>query len=427
MPLVGQAAQERETPFSVRRRQHGGRNVLEVNSSAGEMDTLRARISSQSRAVAAHIAADAEAQAFFDDWATPEPLARSRPAGGKVGPLIPHSHRLTDQRDRAATAQAAGCPRHWGLELMARRSFSDGSRGDERLIRQLLALLRQHRPDLMQGEKLYRSPAGFTSWSGHWAKAVAVELALEQSESIADHVGIWGAMVCQWAREIGAEPRFLSPALAQAFLQTEQPTLPLDLPRDISCFRLLLPKGTLFSEEGPEIRSVVVAEVRAMEGWLPDNFELARGGMACIGLGEDGSTYLASNVLDPAAKAQQPAHTDFSPTLWDWDALASKAELHPTKKAAIRGNRRLIAPTSLEDSATALLVSLMPALSPLRALIARRAGPAFLWGSRAALANSVTSVSASARVSSGSCMSASTLALSSWSSSRRLGWPAAGR
>lgn len=172
----------------------------------------------------------------------------------------------------------------------------------------------------MQGEKLYRSPAGFTSWSGHWAKAVAVELALEQSEAIADHVGIWGAMVCRWAREIDAEPRFLPPALAQAFLQTEQPTLTPDLPRDISCLRLLLPKGTLFSEEGPEIRSVVVAEVRAMEGWLPDNFELAGGGLACIGLGEDGSTYLASNVLDPAAKAQQPAHTDFSPTLWEWDA-----------------------------------------------------------------------------------------------------------
>ncbi|MFM7548096.1 MAG: hypothetical protein ACKO8I_04330 [Cyanobacteriota bacterium] len=200
------------------------------------------------------------------------------------------------------------------------RRFSPGSSGDERLIRQLPALLRQHRPDLMQGEKLYRSPPGFTSWSGHWSKAVAVELALERSEAIHDHVGIWGAKVCQWARETGAEPRFLSPALAQAFLQTEKPTLTLDLPRDISCFRLLLPKGTLFSEEGPELRSVVVAEVRALEGWLPDNFRTAGGGLSCVGLGEDGSTYLASNLLDPAARAQQPEHTDFSPTLWDWDA-----------------------------------------------------------------------------------------------------------
>ncbi len=33
-----------------------------------------------------------------------------------------------------------------------------------------------------------------------------------------------------------------------------------------------------------------------------------------------GSTYLASNLLDPAARAQQPEHTDFSPTIWDWDA-----------------------------------------------------------------------------------------------------------
>jgi hypothetical protein len=73
-------------------------------------------------------------------------------------------------------------------------------------------------------------------------------------------------MLCQWARETGAEPRFLTPALAQAFLDTEQPTLSLDLPRTISCFRLLLPKCTLFSEQGPEIRSVVVAEVRALGG-----------------------------------------------------------------------------------------------------------------------------------------------------------------
>jgi len=65
---------------------------------------------------------------------------------------------------------------------------------------------------------------------------------------------------------------------------------------------------------------VLVADVRAMANWLPENFELAGGGLACVGLGEDVSTYLASSLLDPSAKAQQPEHTDFSPTLWDWDA-----------------------------------------------------------------------------------------------------------
>jgi hypothetical protein len=70
----------------------------------------------------------------------------------------------------------------------------------------------------------------------------------------------------------------------------------------------MLPKGTLFSEEGPEIRSVVVAEARRIDSWPPDNFELA------------------SNVLDPAANAQQLEHTDFSPTLWDWMPMASRAQ-----------------------------------------------------------------------------------------------------
>ena len=73
---AAQPAQERETPFSVRRRQLGGRNVLQVSSSTGEMDALRARNRSQSRSVAAHIAADIEAQAFLEGWTTPEPITR---------------------------------------------------------------------------------------------------------------------------------------------------------------------------------------------------------------------------------------------------------------------------------------------------------------------------------------------------------------
>lgn len=41
---------------------------------------------------------------------------------------------------------------------------------------------------------------------------------------------------------------------------------------------------------------------------------------------------------------------------------------YPTKKVVIMGSRRLIAPTSFDDSSTALLVSVRPALRPLRAV-----------------------------------------------------------
>lgn len=75
MTPAEQAARKFETPFSVRRRQRGGRNVVQLSSSVIEMDALRVRIRSQSRAVAEHVVVDAEAQAFLDDWAMPEPLS----------------------------------------------------------------------------------------------------------------------------------------------------------------------------------------------------------------------------------------------------------------------------------------------------------------------------------------------------------------
>jgi hypothetical protein len=75
MTPAEQAAQKPQMAFLVSRRQRGGRNVVQVSSSVSEMEALRARIRSQSKAVAEHIAADAEAQAFLDDWATPEPLS----------------------------------------------------------------------------------------------------------------------------------------------------------------------------------------------------------------------------------------------------------------------------------------------------------------------------------------------------------------
>ena len=67
MTPADQAIQEPEAPFSIRRRQRGGRRVVAVSSSVSAMDALRARIRAQSKTVADHIAADPEAQGFIDD------------------------------------------------------------------------------------------------------------------------------------------------------------------------------------------------------------------------------------------------------------------------------------------------------------------------------------------------------------------------
>lgn len=76
MTPADQATEKPEAPFSVRRRERGGRSIVQVTSSVSAMDALRARIRSQSKSVADHIAADADAKFFLDDWATPEPLSR---------------------------------------------------------------------------------------------------------------------------------------------------------------------------------------------------------------------------------------------------------------------------------------------------------------------------------------------------------------
>ncbi|MEO1004209.1 MAG: hypothetical protein AAFX65_14035 [Cyanobacteria bacterium J06638_7] len=200
-------------------------------------------------------------------------------------------------------------------QALARHFDLSNARDRERMMRDVAKVLRQMRPDLMAAEHRYRSPAGFGSWAEHWAKAVAVELSLEESENHHDHVGIWGAMVCRWAREQDAEPRFLAPALAQAFLQSERPLLTPALPREVSCFRLYLPRATLFSEEGPEIRSVLVADVRSMEGWLPDNFRLAGGGLACVGLGRTAPpTSPAACWIPPPRRSSRSTPTSAPPT-----------------------------------------------------------------------------------------------------------------
>ena len=69
MTQTDQAIQQPEAPFSIRRRQRGGRWVVALSSSVPAAEALRARIRAQSKTVADHIAADPEAKAFIDDWA----------------------------------------------------------------------------------------------------------------------------------------------------------------------------------------------------------------------------------------------------------------------------------------------------------------------------------------------------------------------
>jgi len=76
MTPTEQASQNAKSSFSVRRRQRGGRLLLQVSSSVSAMDALRARIRAQSKIVSDHIAADPQAKAFIDAWATPEPSSR---------------------------------------------------------------------------------------------------------------------------------------------------------------------------------------------------------------------------------------------------------------------------------------------------------------------------------------------------------------
>jgi len=76
MTPADRAIEEPEAPFSIRRRQRGGRWVVAVSSSVSAVDALRARIRAQSKTVAEHIATDPQAKAFIDDWATPESVTR---------------------------------------------------------------------------------------------------------------------------------------------------------------------------------------------------------------------------------------------------------------------------------------------------------------------------------------------------------------
>ncbi len=76
MAPADEAIQEAAAVFSMRRRERGGRRVVQVSSTVGAIDALRSRIKAQSKDVATHIAADPEAQSFIDDWTSTDPVSR---------------------------------------------------------------------------------------------------------------------------------------------------------------------------------------------------------------------------------------------------------------------------------------------------------------------------------------------------------------
>lgn len=51
----------------------------------------------------------------------------------------------------------------------------------------------------------------------------------------------------------------------------------------LPCFRLMLPDGALFTEDGVPIPVVIVADLRAMADWLPAEAKRISG-ISCVGL-----------------------------------------------------------------------------------------------------------------------------------------------
>jgi hypothetical protein len=76
MAPADEAIQKPASVFSMRRRERGGRRVVQVSSTVGAIDALRSRIKAQSKDVAMHIAFDPEAQSFIDDWTSSDPVSR---------------------------------------------------------------------------------------------------------------------------------------------------------------------------------------------------------------------------------------------------------------------------------------------------------------------------------------------------------------
>ena len=128
------------------------------------------------------------------------------------------------------------------------------------------------------------------------------------------------ATTCRWARIVEAPPRFLAPELAKAFRRTPSPNLDDELPQVLLCFRLMLPDGALFTEDGVPIPVVIVADLRAMADWLPAEAKRISG-ISCVGLALDGTSYLTRHSFQQIGE-RQPTVEDLSHPAWQWDEQA---------------------------------------------------------------------------------------------------------
>jgi hypothetical protein len=180
--------------------------------------------------------------------------------------------------------------------------------------------LRRQDPYIQQEQHRYRSPRGFQHWANHLAYAALIEAGLQVMDEMNDPIGFWAATTCRWARIVEAPPRFLAPELAEAFRRTPSPHLDEELPQVLPCFRLMLPDGALFTEDGVPIPVVIVADLRAMADWLPPQAQRISG-ISCVGLALDGSSYLTRHSFQQIGE-RNPTVEDLSHPAWQWDEQA---------------------------------------------------------------------------------------------------------
>jgi hypothetical protein len=108
--------------------------------------------------------------------------------------------------------------------------------------------------------------------------------------------------------------------MAEAFRRTPSPHLDDELPQVLPCFRLMLPNGDLFTEDGVPIPVVNVADLRAMADWLPPQAQRISG-ISCVGLALDGSSYLTRHSFQQIGE-RNPTVEDLSHPAWQWDEQA---------------------------------------------------------------------------------------------------------